>query len=47
MFADPIIDLIDPQGKYIKHRFYQDSMKASSDGGPLIKDMSVIDNLIH
>jgi TFIIF-interacting CTD phosphatase-like protein len=45
-FSDVVLDQIDPQGKYFRHRFYLDACKQNTDGSWL-KDMSVIDKLIQ
>jgi TFIIF-interacting CTD phosphatase-like protein len=40
-YADPILDKLDPQGKYFKHRFYREHC-LNCDDGKTLKDMSVI-----
>jgi len=44
-YADPIINAIDPDHKYFKYRFYNDSCVNTGDG-QILKDMSVIENII-
>lgn len=44
-YAEPIIDKLDPENKIFKSRFYADNCYSNEDG-EIIKDMSVIDQLI-
>ncbi len=44
-YADPILDKLDPQGKYFKHRFYRENC-LNCDDGQILKDMSVIQKLV-
>lgn len=40
-YADPLLDALDPERKYFRHRFYGDSCVSGGDG-QILKDMSVL-----
>lgn len=44
-YADPILDCLDPERKFFKHRFYGDSCVSRGDG-QILKDMSVLQTLV-
>jgi len=42
-YADPILDFIDPEGKYIQYRMYRDNCVFTKEGF-YVKDLRVIGN---
>ena len=45
VFADPIIDMLDPEKKIFKHRFYGENCIRNGEGG-ILKDMSVLERYV-
>jgi len=45
-YADPIVDIIDPDKKIFKHRFYGENCVRNGEG-EILKDMSVLEPFVE
>jgi len=45
VYADTVIDWIDPTGEFIQHRYYRDTCIKIPEGGVFVKDLRVFKNI--